>query len=168
MDRGELDGNILFPDGEGERSDQGELDVQRTEAKRAAVVRWIIDRVLHHQPTWSLELVSRDHARPEGYRIMLELGATEDAALAATRTLLALAAHKQDHGRLARSLAELVPDYLAEVPIDPFDGKPLRYAPSRKIVYSVGADLVDRGGSQRDRAPSARNDRSEPTFWIEF
>ncbi len=92
----------------------------------------------------------------------------EDTALIATRTLLALGAHKQEHGRLAQSLAELVPDYLAEIPIDPFDGEPLRYAPSRKIVYSVGTDMVDRGGSDRERADRARWDNSQPTFRFEF
>ena len=45
------------------------------------------------------------------------------------------------------SLAELVPTYLPVVPIDPWDGKPLRYAagpPAR--VWSVGRDGTDDGG----------------------
>ncbi len=98
----------------------------------------------------------------------LEEGAREDATLAATRTLLALKAHKQDTGRLAQNLAELVPDYLREVPIDPFDGESLRYAPSKGIVYSIGADLLDRGGSDKEHPASARQDRNEPTFQIGF
>jgi hypothetical protein len=176
VDRGELDPNILFLDGEAELSDRGELDVQRTKTTTAIVVRRIIDRVIRCEPTWGLELAPLDHVAPtEGnafheqrYTMLLETGAMEDTGLAATRTLLALRAHKQDHGRLAQSLDELVPDYLAEIPIDPFDGKPIRYAPSRKIVYSVGTDMVDRGGSDRERADRARWDNSQPTFWFEF
>ena len=51
---------------------------------------------------------------------------------------------------------------------DPFDGRPLRYAPLKNIVYSIGADLVDRGGSDRENPVSARQDKNEPTFQIEF
>jgi len=41
-----------------------------------------------------------------------------------------------------------------ELPTDPFDGKPLRYLPGLAI-YSVGADLVDDGGSSdRDNSTS--------------
>ena len=33
------------------------------------------------------------------------------------------------------------------VPLDPFDGKSFRYDPKRRVVYSVGKNLVDNGGS---------------------
>ena len=33
------------------------------------------------------------------------------------------------------------------VPADPFDGKPFRYDASKGIVYSVGKDCEDSGGS---------------------
>jgi len=32
-------------------------------------------------------------------------------------------------------------------PLDPFDGKSFRYDPKRRVVYSVGKNLVDNGGS---------------------
>ena len=41
----------------------------------------------------------------------------------------------------------LCPDYLTAVPTDPFDGQPFRYVLKRKIVYSVGEDLQNDGGS---------------------
>jgi hypothetical protein len=44
--------------------------------------------------------------------------------------------------------AELVPTFLPELPIDPFDGQPLRYKRLSDgiVVYSVGPDGVDDGG----------------------
>jgi hypothetical protein len=64
------------------------------------------------------------------------------AALAAER-------YRQKHGRWPESLAGLAPDYLAAVPLDPFDGQPLRYRrlADGVVVYSVGVDKTDDGGN---------------------
>jgi hypothetical protein len=70
--------------------------------------------------------------------------------LAATRAIVALKAFKMKTGRLPKTLDELVPEYLAAVPLDDFDGKPLRYSPEKKILYSVGKDLKDVGGSTKE------------------
>jgi hypothetical protein len=67
--------------------------------------------------------------------------------LAATRILLALKAHKLEKGKLPATLAELVPEYLDSVPLDDYDGQPMRYNAAKKVVYSVGKDLKDDGGS---------------------
>jgi hypothetical protein len=47
---------------------------------------------------------------------------------------------RQKHGRWPESLAELVPAFLPAVPLDPYDGEPLRYAKSETgaAVSSVG------------------------------
>jgi len=64
-------------------------------------------------------------------------------------TLILVAAHRHRllHGELPRDLASLTPDFLSAVPQDPYDGKPMRYSRQQGIVYSVGRDLVDSGGS---------------------
>jgi len=72
--------------------------------------------------------------------------------VAATRAIVALKAFKMKTGRLPKALDELVPEYLAAVPLDDFDGKPLRYSPEKKILYSVGKDLKDVGGSTKEEA----------------
>ena len=72
----------------------------------------------------------------------------ENVALRATRVVLALRAFQIAKGRRARSLEELVPDFLEAVPLDDFDGKPLRYIRDAKLVYSVGESLTDDGGIQ--------------------
>jgi hypothetical protein len=43
---------------------------------------------------------------------------------------------------------QLCPQYLAAVPLDPFDGKPLRYRRGEEgaIIYSIGQDSVDNNG----------------------
>jgi len=66
--------------------------------------------------------------------------------VAAARVLLAMKAFKMEKGRLPATLDELIPDYLDAVPLDDFDGKPLRYNPAKKVIYSVGKDLRDGGG----------------------
>ena len=72
----------------------------------------------------------------------------ERFSLRATAVLLALRAYQKEKGRLPDSLNELVPEYLSHLPLDPFDGKPLRYSKEKKIVYCVGKDLVDSGGNR--------------------
>ena len=56
--------------------------------------------------------------------------------------------YRGKHGKLPQSLDELVPEFLPEVPADPFDGEPLRYlvAEDGYLVYSVGPDATDHGG----------------------
>ena len=68
-----------------------------------------------------------------------------------TRLMIALKRCKMKTGSLPDTLDALVPDYVDKVPDDPFDGKPMRYDPKEKIIYSVGDDLKDDGGdSEKD------------------
>jgi hypothetical protein len=79
-----------------------------------------------------------------------------DAQLQATRAILALRAYQLTHGNLPSDLNALVPEFLEAVPVDDFDGQPLRYVPDRKIVYSVGQNLKDDGGNDSRSGPSNR------------
>jgi hypothetical protein len=71
--------------------------------------------------------------------------------------LLALERYRQEKGTWPAKLDDLVPGLLKAVPLDPHDGKPLRYKklPDGVIVYSVGPDKVDDGGLIRSVAPRA-------------
>ena len=55
------------------------------------------------------------------------------------------------HGRWPASLAELPKDILPAIPLDPFDGQPLRYVKRADgvTVYSIGLDETDDGGKIR-------------------
>ncbi|HEX5400035.1 MAG TPA: hypothetical protein VFY06_13400 [Verrucomicrobiae bacterium] len=71
----------------------------------------------------------------------------ENVNVTATKLLIALKIYKMRHGKLPASLADLVPEELSQVPMDDFDGKAFRYAPEQKLIYSVGPDLKDDGGT---------------------
>ncbi len=68
-----------------------------------------------------------------------------DAAL----TAIALELHRRRHGRYPARLDDLVPNFLPALPIDRFDGQPLRYllTDDGPLLYSVGADRIDDGGA---------------------
>jgi hypothetical protein len=61
---------------------------------------------------------------------------------------LALERWRLRHGAYPSDLTELVPEVLLAVPIDPFDGSPLKYKvmDGQAVVYSVGSDGKDDGG----------------------
>jgi hypothetical protein len=64
-------------------------------------------------------------------------------------TAIALKRFQVAHQKFPADLKELTPSYLASIPIDPMDGKPLRYRPNSDgtfLLYSVGEDGVDDGG----------------------
>lgn len=68
------------------------------------------------------------------------------------RTLLAAAAirvYAAEKGKFADTLNDLVPEYLASVPIDPWSQDELKYVKSEKrlLVYSFGPDRTDNHGT---------------------
>jgi len=75
------------------------------------------------------------------------------AHLRATDVLLALRAYHLDHGTLPATLEALAPDYLPEVPTDPFSGHPFTYRPfgSPPVLLSLGADLERDGERNVER-----------------
>lgn len=72
-------------------------------------------------------------------------------------TIVALAAERYRRDKKAWSdrIDQLCPQYLATVPLDPYDGKPLRYRRVNDgvVIYSVGQDGADDGGKiDRERS----------------
>ena len=61
---------------------------------------------------------------------------------------LAIQLYQSDRGQLPSRLDDLVPQYLAAVPIDAYSGRPLIYRPTPDgfVLYSVGHDHSDNGG----------------------
>ena len=79
-----------------------------------------------------------------------QLEAQREAAL----TALAVERYRLIHDwRMPEALTDLVPDLLAGVPRDPFDGQPLRYNRLKDgyVVYSVGPDRIDHGGREKPK-----------------
>jgi hypothetical protein len=74
-----------------------------------------------------------------------------DLATAHIRLLeleMALKSFRCDHGSAPSTLAELVPKYLRQLPLDPFSAQLMAYRPSGTnwLLYSLGPDRVDDGG----------------------
>jgi hypothetical protein len=80
--------------------------------------------------------------------------ATCEARRRAAVTALAVEKfRKANSGKLPATLAAVVPSFLPAIPVDPFDGKPIRYRQLKSgfVVYSVGVDRRDDGGKERAR-----------------
>ncbi len=73
----------------------------------------------------------------------------ESLAVSATQATFAISAYQHDNGKPPVMLNELVPKYLANVPLDPYSGKVLNYDAAKKIVYSVGQDRKDEHGNTK-------------------
>jgi hypothetical protein len=103
---------------------------------------------------------------------ILDIGIRYVAHLRATHTALAVERYRLAEGRLPQSLNNLVPAYISEIPDDPFNGSPLNYRllHAGYVVYSVGDDLTDEGGTER--GTQGRDARNKPlpcdiTFIVE-
>jgi hypothetical protein len=74
--------------------------------------------------------------------------------LSCTLTALAAERYRLANNRWPTSLDELCPRFLAEIPLDPYDGKPLRLAARDDgiVIYTIGPDGKDDGGKIINRA----------------
>lgn len=65
---------------------------------------------------------------------------------------LAAAAYHARHQKYPSALDALVPEFISEIPRDPFDGKPLKMTNVDEglILYGIGPDLKDDGGAEFD------------------
>ncbi len=88
----------------------------------------------------------------------------EDVLIGSTQTMFAMKAYKDKNGHYPNTLDDLVPGYLPSVPLDPYDNKELKYSVDKKIIYSIGKDLKDSGGSTGDDWSKM----ADPTFTVNF
>ena len=86
---------------------------------------------------------------------------TAQAAIAVQRCRL-------KNGKLPDSLTDLVPEFLESIPLDPFDGKELRYKKldSGYVVYSIDEDLTDDGGQEEPKTRPQKVFNWDITFTI--
>jgi len=77
-------------------------------------------------------------------------GATLHAAL---RQIVALQRYRLRHRRFPDELTQLVPDFLPQLPPDPYSGEAFKYRHENDgwLLYSVGQDLRDDGGVHEER-----------------
>jgi hypothetical protein len=96
--------------------------------------------------------------------------ASNQALIELATSSLAVERFRLAEGRLPTNLKELTPRFLDTVPIDPFDGNPVRYRrlASGYVVYSVDADGHDDGGLEAPESKKATDNGSyDITFIVE-
>lgn len=88
----------------------------------------------------------------------------------ATAAAIAIYRFQKKAGKLPKTLNDLSGTYLKELPIDQFDGQPLRYQQKDDgfILYSIGSDRTDNSGKRKLISANSSNedlpkDRPEPT-----
>jgi len=91
------------------------------------------------------------------------------AYLRTARTALAVLRYRLAAGRLPEALTDLVPIYLDAVPVDPYDGKDLRYEKLGVgfVVYSIGQDMRDDGGTEKPAGKIKKGESWDVTFIVE-
>lgn len=74
--------------------------------------------------------------------------ASGEAEMRIAATALAIEEFRQTNALIPENLQALAPNFLPEIPEDPFDGKPLRYIREENgfCLYSVGPDGIDDHG----------------------
>ena len=103
-------------------------------------------------------------------RSMEKLFARDAHHTAQVRTALAAVAVERfrlaNGGKPPDELTALVPAYIDSVPIDPYDGKPVRYRKTEKghVIYCIGADEKDDGGTEK--VPKAPKSAPEDVIFI--
>ncbi len=67
----------------------------------------------------------------------------------ATLTAIAIELYRRRNGAYPETLNPLVPELLPTLPVDRFDGRPLRYrlTDDGPLLYSIGSDRIDDGGA---------------------
>jgi hypothetical protein len=141
------------------------IDRQRARGSEAAYLRWSTALVeiaklpteTHRErlqqltaPVQPLPSVIESLARGADWEMLARASAFNGlhAELRCATAALAAERYRLAEHRWPERLDALVPRYLAVVPIDPFDGRPLRLRrlPDGLVIYSVGPDQVDDGG----------------------
>ncbi|MEM6551937.1 MAG: hypothetical protein AAF750_07395 [Planctomycetota bacterium] len=97
---------------------------------------------------WAADQVATWYAAGDANQFRTRLLA--NGSTARIRLAAALRLYRFDRGSYPQRLDALVPDYLAALPVDEYDGRPLTYKPGENgktyLLYSVGPNGKDDGG----------------------
>lgn len=123
-----------------------------------------IQAEIHDVPRMHLVVKTSAPAYPQ----FLSRELTSISQLRAAQTAIAVQRYRLKQGKLPDSLSSLVPEFLESVPLDPFDGKQMRYKKldSGFVVYSVDVDLIDDGGREEPKNRQKKVPHWDITFTI--
>lgn len=119
------------------------------------IMNGTLESTLKRNPFWGML---------PGLSRMSKINLRAMAHLRTARTALTIQRYRLAAGKLPEALKDLVPTYLDAVPMDPFDGRELRYEKLGVgfVVYSIDKDLHDDGGLEE---PSLEKKRAGATNW---
>ena len=120
--------------------DAASLPPHEQTARFGAAKSWVMER-----PEWRALLT---HVILPGISRVAELFTRHVAGMRAARVAVAVERYRLAHGILPGSIDDLTPRFIDAVPLDPYDGEPMRYAvtPTGYAVYSVFENVTDDGG----------------------
>ena len=89
--------------------------------------------------------------------------------LRSAQTACAVERFRLKHQRLPERLEDLVPEFLSSVPLDAVTGQSLKYRILDKgyVVYGVGEDGEDQGGTEKPRGSAPANASWDDTFVVD-
>lgn len=95
--------------------------------------------------------------------------ATLESMFETARVGIACKIYKNIHGDFPEDLAELAPEILEKIPVDPFTGNPLIYKKNDSgiIVYSLGSNLKDDDGNGTWQITSLVMEKADDWAWKE-
>lgn len=86
----------------------------------------------------------------------------------ALRVKIAILRWQRTHpGQWPATLRELTPEFLTEVPEDPFNGRDLEWEPVKKIIFSVGSDWLANDPKFEDAFAWTATDHASPGLRME-
>jgi hypothetical protein len=149
----------MFAETERRILEAGHLPIHR----RYRAAQAAVDKLDRWPFSWSLATSMALSGLPGLF--MADARSVADARV--TLTSLALERYRTVHGAYPDDLTKLVPEFMAAIPIDPLDGKPLRYRclDGGFVVYSVGYNGKDDGGSE-ERGPQANKHARDVVFKV--
>ena len=86
----------------------------------------MVEQWREHHDALGMRMIGPDIVIPM-FDAFLDTTTHIERCLVATRTIVAMAAYRLDHGDWPEAIDPLVPDYLESVPIDPATGLPFEY-----------------------------------------
>ena len=110
--------------------------------------RFLAIKDVHLKSMWSQEDYDFLEAVKWGNVELLQKESKNIAFYRLAQIALALERYRLAHNQLPISLSALIPDYLEDIPKDPYDGQNIRYMKIENgyKIYSVGDDCIDNKG----------------------
>jgi hypothetical protein len=139
-----------------------ELSQEAAKEKSYAGIKLKIDTLLKHSVPENIYDRLRFPNTSSEFTLARALLRPVRAETERSQTLCAIALKRYElrHGKAPASLDALVPEFLASVPIDYMDGKPMKYRLNPDgtfTLYSVGEDGIDNGGDTATTDPKGES-----------